>query len=129
MSIHCSQCVWEGSNQKGATLRLLAIAGHTGPSVSAFPMYHLCFHIIFTFPATVPLLFRPFLGHFNRNLPAKSPHVPPLFPNFFPYPLPWYPRTIAIYSPSLATTGHQTSSSRDPPVGRNLVLAETAHLW
>jgi hypothetical protein len=50
-------------------------------------MYHLCFHIIFTFPATVPLLFHPFLGHFNRNLLAKSPHVPPLFPNFFSHPV------------------------------------------
>jgi hypothetical protein len=54
---------------------------------------------------------------------------PLCFPTFFPTPSPGCPRTIAIYSPSLATTDHQTSSSRGPPVGRNLVLAETAHLW
>ena len=86
MGIQYSKPVRERANQKGATQRLRAIAGHTGPSVSALPMYHLCFHIIFTFPATVPLLFHPFLGHFNRNLLAKSPHVPPLFPKFFSHP-------------------------------------------
>ena len=63
------------------------------------PPSHLCFHIIFTFPATVPLFFRPFLGHFNGNLPAKSPHVPPLFPNFFSHPTPHSP--VLPRSPSV----------------------------
>jgi hypothetical protein len=129
MNIQCSNPVWERASQKGATLRLLAIAGYAGPSGSARPMVHVCFRIMFT-PTTVDtMVFYPLLAYFNRNLPATSPHVPPLFPNFFSTPPPWYVRTIAIYSPSWSTADHQISLSRDAPVGGNLVLAETGHLW
>ena len=51
--------------------------------------------------AAVPLLFHPFFSYFNRNLPPKFPHVPPLFPNFFPAPLfPCHPHFLGTWNAS-----------------------------
>ena len=98
MSVHCSQRVWKISNQKGSALLLpLAIANYEPTLLPSFlsPPSHPCFKIMSTPVVTIPFVLPPLLAYFNRNLPAKFPHVPPLFPNFFSHPTP--PRAHASF--------------------------------
>jgi hypothetical protein len=102
MSVHCIPPVWKKSDQQGpvhhvddcfskrsctSTLHPIHHTPRPSPPFPIpFPPSHLCFQIMSTSLATIPLAFHPLLEYLNRNLPDKLPHVPPLFPNFFSHP-------------------------------------------